>query len=451
MIKKVEKFLETYGLLEGEKTFVIGFSGGWDSMCLMDLLNKLSKKYPIKIIAAHYNHGWRGEESDKEEKVCEDFCKERDIIFYTKKAPQNAKKNETTARNLRYEFFSKCFEKYNADAIFTAHNKTDNAETVIYRAIKGTGINGLQGILPKREIIYRPLLDISRKDIENYCVKNKLKPNSDSSNMDEKYKRNFIRHTLFGFFKNINPHVENALVSLSRLAIEENKIVDEYMSILKKDLYEDGKIKTSEFLKFSNEVKKKFIYEILTAQNIDYNYEKINSLLNFIEDNAKSKSGSKYSLTTNLWLFASKKHIEVIHAEEKLCDEISITKEGTYTLGDYKFSIKKYKGTKPTEFPAENEYRALIELRDENLDYVLRTRRNGDYINPFGMSGKMKLKKYLISKNVANHKKDGIILFCKESEILWAIGLGLSDKIKVVNSPTHVLSLEKLDNVREND
>ena len=191
----VLEFLNKYDLLN--KTLIVGFSGGHDSMCLLDILFKLSQVHNFKLIAAHFNHNWRGIESKMEQDVCRHFCEERQIEFYTKTAALNMKQSEAVARAMRYDFFEKALNKYNADAFLTAHNKNDNAETVLYRVIKGTGVTGLKGIAEKRDNIYRPLLNITREEIDEYCEANELVPNNDSSNENTKYKRNFIRHQYY--------------------------------------------------------------------------------------------------------------------------------------------------------------------------------------------------------------------------------------------------------------
>ena len=162
----VLEFLNKYDLLN--KTLIVGFSGGHDSMCLLDVLFKLSQVHNFKLIAAHFNHNWRGIESKMEQDVCRHFCEERQIEFYTKTAALNMKQSEAVARAMRYDFFEKALNKYNADAFLTAHNKNDNAETILYRVIKGTGVTGLKGIAEKRDNIYRPLLNITREEINYY-------------------------------------------------------------------------------------------------------------------------------------------------------------------------------------------------------------------------------------------------------------------------------------------
>ena len=144
MKNKIEQFLKSYNLTHKGAVIAVGFSGGYDSMALLDVLHKLSLLYDFKTLAAHLNHNWRGEESLMEMENCKDFCIKNGIDFYSETLDKNEKHTETRARELRYEFFNRVINKYNADALLTAHTKSDTAETLIYRLIKGTGINGLK-------------------------------------------------------------------------------------------------------------------------------------------------------------------------------------------------------------------------------------------------------------------------------------------------------------------
>ena len=439
MNNKIEKFLNHYNLTATDKVVAVGFSGGFDSLSLLHCLISLSKKYSFKIVAAHLNHNWRADESLKEEIFCREFCTENNIEFYTETLDKNEKHTETRARELRYDFFNRVINKYNADALLTAHTKSDTAETLIYRIIKGTGIKGLQGISPKLNKIYRPMLDISRKEVEEYCATNLLTPNNDSSNANNDYARNFIRNKILPLFNEINPLVENSLNNLSILAFEEEQIVQEYIDSL--DIFEGEKIKTEIFKKLSKILQKRLIYEIFVKNDFEYTQEKIENTLNFVQENLDSKSGKKCSINTDNWLYVSEKYIQIIGQINKNTSTVKITKEGEYHFLNRKFKIEKCENS-PKEFPKDSEFKAYIEL-NEPINFTLRTRQDGDIITPLGQKTSTKFKKYLINKNIPQHEKDSIILLCKEGEILWASGLGVNDKIKVVNKCTHVLTLKE--------
>lgn len=449
MIEVVENFLDKFDLKNPQNSLLVGFSGGCDSLCLLDILNGLSQKYGFKLVALHLNHNWRGEESLQDELSCKDFCIKMNIEFISETLESDGPKTESGAREARYAFFLKHARNYANASIFTAHTQSDNAETIIYRIIKGTGVKGLQGILPKRSIenipVYRPLLGVSREQIEDYCNSKGLVANTDSSNFDINYKRNFIRHKIMPLFNDINFHAEKSIVSLSKVALSESNIVDEYISLIKKDVVEGKKLVTQKFKKLSDDVMRKFIYDACIDNGLEYDYKKINNILEFIKENFDSKAGSRYSLTNDLWLFASSKYIYLITKTrgDKNVNEIQISKEGDYAISetDSIFSIKKYNVSADVKFPPENANYAYINLEDLNFDFTLRTRRDGDFIVPFGMKGSMKLKKYLNSKEIPQHSKDDLILMCSGAEVLWVAGVGLSNKLKVVNTPSHVIEL----------
>ena len=158
----IKSFIEKYNL---SGTFIVAFSGGYDSMCLLDMLDKEG----YDVVAVHLNHNWRGDESKNEAICCENFAKLRGIKFYSETLDADIPPTETAGREARYDFFRRCAKNFNSNVVFTAHNYNDNAETVLYRIIKGTGIVGLQGIAEHRDIFYRPLLSMKRDDIEKYC------------------------------------------------------------------------------------------------------------------------------------------------------------------------------------------------------------------------------------------------------------------------------------------
>lgn len=425
--EKVKCFLEKYDLLNSEKPVLIAFSGGFDSMCLLDVMSKLQ----TNIVAIHLNHNWRASESDKDENNCRLFCNNRRINYYSEKLSDNIKKTETAAREARYDFFEKCAKKFGSDVVLTAHNANDNAETVLYRIAKGTGTTGLCGISEKRGIFYRPLLGIKRAEIEEYCIKNKLSPNTDSSNDNVKYKRNLIRKNIIPEFEKINAAAIDTINSLSLIAKDDNKIINEYINTLK------NPYNTENFTKYSSALQSRLIYNLFVANGLDYDKTKINRAINFINKNKNSKSGRTLTLSGCLRLFVSTKNIEIITNKEPLPIEIEIINEGEYKTPLGIFSIKKCKKT-VCEYPDDGELCAYVDLSAYNK-FKLRHRQDGDIIQPLGCNGTQKLKKYLNEKKIPAHKKDFLIFLTHKNEILWAPSLGLSEKIKVVTTPTHVL------------
>lgn len=437
--KTIKSFLEKYDLNKSDLVYLVAFSGGFDSMCLLHALKKSCKN---KIVAIHLNHKWRGKESDIEELNCKNFCQDLKIEFYSEELPQEVAKTETAAREARYKFFENCAKNFNSKVIFTAHNKNDNTETLIYRICTGTGIAGLQGINEQREIYYRPLLDTTRKEIETYCSENNLTPNNDSSNSDTKYKRNFIRAEILPNLERVNPTAIDSINSLSEIAREETEIIEEYLKILSDKITENGKIKTKKFLKLSENIQKRLIYNLFIQNNLDYDRKKILNIYEFIRENANSKSGKTCSLTEKLWIFVSEENIEIINDNKVLTPYFYITKEGKYENNGYIFEIEKFE-KEVRKFPKDCDCCAYVNLKNLPLEFEIRTRQDGDIIKPFGLDGTQKLKKYLNEKKIPNHEKDNLLFMTQFNEIFWAIGLGISDKIKVNSKPTHRLAFYK--------
>lgn len=447
LIERVKSFLIEYKL--EDKTIIVGFSGGYDSMCLLDILSKIrqdEKFYELNVIAAHFNHNWRGEESMREQEVCRLFSASRGFEFYTETAPSDLKKTENDARQARYEFFEDAFDNYDADAVFTAHNKDDNAETVLYRTIKGTGLIGLQGISEKRGFYYRPLLKTSRAEIVEYCEYHNLSPNNDSSNLDTMYNRNYLRLNVIPALEKINPSVKESLNTLAEVASSENSLIEEYLAMFRDKVFNNYDINSSEYKVLSKPVKMRFLYEFLQKFNLDYDYKRIKEIYDFIEANIGKRNGTTHSLTASMWLYVDEKIIETIphktiQEPKSQIAEVLVDTEGEYNFGDTKFVIKPYVEKDVFIFPESTARFAYIDLSDVKMPLYIRNRKDGDVINPFGMTGSMKLKKYLNSKGISRHKRDELILLANEDEVLWVVGVGLSNKIGVTKVPTHVIEV----------
>jgi len=446
----VANFIDEFDL--GDKTIVVGFSGGFDSMCLLDILSKLkaSGRYnDLRIIAAHFNHNWRGNEALKEQEVCKLFASSHGVEFVTKTASGDIKKTENEARLARYEFFEEVYEDYDADAVFTAHNKDDNAETVLYRVIKGTGIFGLKGISRKRNYFYRPLLKVSRADILKYCESNNLSPNSDSSNSDVTYKRNYLRLSVIPALEKVNKSVKDSLNTLAEVAQGEDAIIDEYMSIIKQKVCDNETLISSEYKKLSQPVRMRLIHEYVRKYDLDYDFKRIKEIVEFVNSNVEKRNGSTISLTSSKWLYVDDKIIEAIPQKSEAEKEEEVLKSiemSVYGVGEYDFCgqkliIKEYEEKEIFVFPESTANFVYVDLSNIQLPMTLRTRRDGDVINPFGMTGTMKLKKYLNSKGVPRYKRDKLLVLAAGDEVLWVVGVGLSNKIGVTKIPTHVIEV----------
>lgn len=312
MLNKILSTINKYNLIQKGDKIVIGVSGGPDSMCLLDSLYCLKDKLNIEIIVAHINHKIR-KEADEETEYVKDYCKNKNIKCYVKKAEVEklAKEQklgtEEMGRKIRYDFFKEVAKKENANKIATAHNLNDNVETVMLNLLRGTGISGLKGIEIKRtedNLKYiRPIRECERKDIEKYCEEQNLNPRIDKTNFENIYNRNKVRNELIPFLKKeFNPNILEGINRLSDLAREEEEYFEEIIS--KK--YEELKIgenlneivlELHKFNELNKVIKSKIIiYTINKANGNVQGIEKIHieDIIKLCENNI----GNKY-LTPN--------------------------------------------------------------------------------------------------------------------------------------------------------
>lgn len=291
MLNKVKETIEKYNLINQNDKILVAVSGGPDSISLLNILYEL--KYNICV--AHVNHGLRENAKIDEEFVLK-FCSERNIPCFVKKVNLremlNGMTEEEAGRKVRYDFFNEVLKNENCTKIATAHNSNDSAETVLMNIIRGSGISGLKGIEPIRENIIRPLIEVTRKEIEKYCEENLLNPRHDESNDKLLYTRNKIRLKVIPYIEeNINTNVVNNINRLSSIVSEEEKFIEKEVQ----KYYEEGLISKEE-------------------NKIIFNLKKFNSL-----DIVLRKRLIKKSIIN---LLGNAKDIERIHINDivKLCE-----------------------------------------------------------------------------------------------------------------------------------
>ena len=312
MKEKVLKTIEQFNLIESGDRIVIGVSGGPDSMCLLNILKDIMEDKNINlsfsICVAHINHKIR-READEETRYVKDYCEKNNIPIYIKEAEvikiAEEKKIglEEAGRDVRYNFFEEVLKKTNSNKIAIAHNLNDRAETVLMNLIRGSGPLGLKGIEAKRNKYIRPLIQINRKQIEEYCEKEKLDPKFDKSNKDNTYTRNKIRNQLIPYLqREFNPNIIEAITKLSEIIEDEQnyleKIVNNiYTNLLVEECEKEIILNLKEFNKQDVVIKRKLIlYTINKLLKTTKNIERIH-----IEDIIKlcnNNIGNKY-LTPN--------------------------------------------------------------------------------------------------------------------------------------------------------
>ena len=296
--ERVLRTIRKFNMICSGDCIVVAVSGGPDSMSLLRVLIKLREKFNIKLVVAHVNHMIRAVADSETEFVkgfCEDngvecFVKKVDVVGLSEKLKISC---EEAGRNVRYDFFDEIFDKVGANKIAIAHNKNDNAETVLMNIMRGSGVSGLKGIEPVRDGKFiRPLIEIDRKSIEQYCVDENLNPKFDESNKENVYTRNKVRNLLIPYIeKEFNPNIIESISRLSDLATQESNFVD-------------------------NVVDKEFKNTLISynESEIELDLKKFNNLDSFIKAKIILKSVAK--------LFNTTKGIEKVHIEDviKLCE-----------------------------------------------------------------------------------------------------------------------------------
>jgi len=225
LVEEVLETIERYNLLKRKEKVILAVSGGPDSVAMLFLFLRIKEIFNLKLVCVHFNHGLR-KEADEDEKFVKDLCSSLDIKFVSEK--KNVKEFfkgdslEQTARILRYDFFLKIANSLKIKKISLAHTKDDVIETVLMRIIRGTGIQGLRGILPlskiKGKIFIRPLIEIEKKRILDWLKKEKISYQIDTTNFEDKFFRNKIRLNVLPLLEKLNPNIKDTLFNLARIS-----------------------------------------------------------------------------------------------------------------------------------------------------------------------------------------------------------------------------------------
>ncbi len=295
MIEKVAEFLKKYDIKK--KTVLVAVSGGVDSVVLLHILNSLKNEFSLDIKVIHLNHNWRGEASQGDMEFVQSLANDMGLEFYCDILDDDIKKTELCARDARYSFFEKALEKFETNVCFLAHNKNDNVETFLYRVIKGTGVSGLVSIPVVRPPYYRPLLNFSRCEIEEFAAKNGIKFRTDASNEDIKYKRNFIRKNIVPEILKINDNAINSIGSLIGIAAEHNEIIEDYLKTIENEVFDKNctdwahrrpLIIRDKFLSLKPAVQREILSRYFKGLLKNRDFKNILKIQNFIIENENS-------------------------------------------------------------------------------------------------------------------------------------------------------------------
>ncbi|NEZ47999.1 tRNA lysidine(34) synthetase TilS [Clostridium niameyense] len=447
--------IKQYKMIEENDKIVVAVSGGPDSICLLDILNSLKNELSIKeLYVAHLNHCIRGVDADNDEKYVENYCKAHKLSFFGRKvdviklAKDQGISTESAGRKARYDFFYELKKNLNAEKIAIAHNANDQAETMLMRIMRGTGLEGLVGIKPVRDNIYiRPLIKVMREDIENYCLNNNLNPRIDKTNLENIYTRNKIRLELIPFIKNnFNEDIINTLVRLSNILSKDNNYLEKvtlqeyerYCSnkgkkviISKEAFYKEDAIITRVIRKALsnicgnlNNFQNKHIYEVINLQN--------------------NSTGKKILLPNNIKveniygnIYIGKYNKSTILKNEKK----HLLSLGNNSINNLEIQINILK-EKPTYINKSNKYIQFFDWdKICNKKLYIRNRQSGDRFTPLGMNGSKKIKDIFMDLKVPREERDAIHLICFGEEIAWIVGYRISNKFKIDKNTKNILQI----------
>lgn len=455
MLQKIIETIKENQMFNKREKIIIGVSGGPDSMCLLHILNSLRNTYSIDIIAAHLNHGLRGKDADEDEEYVKNFCEKNNIDFYSKRVniEELSKKwgisSEMAGREARYAFFLELFNKLDANKIAIAHNANDQCETILMRIIRGTGLEGLEGIKPVRDEIYiRPLIKVTRDEIEDYCDKNNINPRIDKTNLENIYSRNKIRLELIPYIKeNFNSHIievvnrlgENVKVDNDFIEKKSKEFFGKYCVVapnkvkIKSEAFDEHKALLSRIIRKA--------VEVLKGNLI--NFERVH--VEYIMLLQGGNTGKEIELPGGIR--ALNNYGEIILTKESKSD---IKKDlGIYEIGlNEKNKIGKFNiqvnilDKKSLERVKENSLEQFFDYEKINGSISFRYRKEGDKFQPLGMKGTKKLKDIFIDLKIPKDLRDNIPIICVGEEIAWIVGYRISDKFKVDKTTNKILKIK---------
>jgi tRNA(Ile)-lysidine synthase len=334
-----------------------------------------------------------------------------------------------------------------------AQNLNDNVETIIMRFIRGTGIEGLKGIEAVRDNIIRPLLEVERYKIEDYCKQNNLSPRIDKTNLETIYSRNKIRLELIPYIKqNFNPSIENALTRLSGIVKDENDYLEAQAQSCFSEIVtlDNGKalIQVKDIEVCHIAIKRRLIRLALlklTGSLKGYDSKNIEGVLELIGN----KTGSAIELPRNIKAYISYNQLILMKNIEKVNKKCyyNLIYDSCINLPEYDKSILVQK-KEVNEVLLNNRdgYTVYIDNTKIKNHLVLRNREQGDVFSPIGMTGSKKLKDYFIDEKIPKDKRDEMLLIADGAEIIWVIGKRISEKYKITPNTKNILMISIVDN-----
>lgn len=448
-----KKTVSDHFLIEEGDKIVVGLSGGPDSICLTHLLYRLSKEMDIKIYAVHLNHQIRGLDAHLDALYVHKFCENLEIPSFIKSidVPKYCEENklglEEGARKLRYEIFSEVGASVGAKKIAVGHNKNDQAETILMRIMRGTGLKGLQGIRYKRaDGVIRPILDIERKDIEAYCESRGLRPRIDSTNLEDFYSRNKIRLRILPYMKSeFNENIIEAITRMGKSLSIDSRFIDSQVDSWYKDISKktiDGVYIFSD--KFSNlheAIKRRTVIkaiEDVLGDVVSIDKKHIDEVIELEESGKIYKS---INLPRGLFVYRqsgyilfSKNKIEYENASY----EYKVSPNSSIFIAEinktFKSDVINFEEFEKKGFEKNIQY---IDFDKINGDLTLRNRRQGDKIRLSG--GTKKVKDFFVGLKIPREDRSFVPMLINQGRVVSVLGHRINVDYKIDNKTRRIL------------
>ena len=428
-----------------ENSFLLGVSGGSDSMCLANLFLKSGLKFSL----IHINYSLRGSESDEDMNFVTTWAKNHDIACFVKvidtasMLTNQGGNMQQMARDLRYSFFEETRLKYHFDFICTAHHASDWLETVIFNVLRGGFLNALIGIPALNGAILRPLLPFPKKEINDYLIQNDIPFRTDSSNNKLIYHRNLIRHEIMPALNKINPSLLSTFLKNKRVWSELIQIKNEFVSGESKKIVTH--LSDNEFLidivgLNASLAPVTFLYEILSP--LGFNSKMIYEI---VEMKEKSISIGSVLTYNDVKIIKLEKYLRLIKEIESplVAKEIVITQNGNIEYAKGRSIYIKNSRNIPENL---NQGPEKIFVDDKKIIFPLYIRKwkYGDFFYPINMNNqRKKIQDYLTDKKMDKFNKEKVYLLVDaNNQIIWVIGLRQDNRCKIDLNTEHILIFE---------
>lgn len=419
--RRIERYITEKELFGKQDKLVVALSGGADSVALLRALLSLG----YDCMAAHCNFHLRADESDRDEafvrKLCDILSVPLEVVHFQTSdyAKEKGLSIEMAARELRYEWFENIRQKHGASYIAVAHHKDDNVETFLLNLSRGTGINGLKGIMPKNGWIVRPLLEVGRDDILEYLKNIGQDYVTDSTNLEDIYTRNKIRLDIIPLFKQINPSfcdsVCETAIRLSDVAAIYRQAIH---SAMERVMVSSDALSIEKLLR---EVSPQAIlFEWLSP--LGFNSTQIKDIMRSL----KSISGKIFY--SNNWT--------LLRDRDRL-----LLKNKTVDNEEYKLNVRSFSLESGFEVPKIN-YIAYIDADKLCGELKLRKWKSGDRFVPFGMKGFKKVRDYLRDRKLSLFEKENVMVVTSGEEIVWVVNERTDNRFRIDSNTKTVVELK---------